>query len=82
MLCFKYVVVENSRMESVFLFPSWEKHADVAAKLDGHLLSAGFVRFVAQDAQVIPQTYGRSHSLDLDSRPQDADLIAMLIKNN
>lgn len=77
---FKYIVQKGDLGESIFLFPPWETHADIAARLGSKPISAGFVRILNDGKNLTVKTFGRSHSLDIDSRAQDADLIMQFIQ--
>lgn len=79
----KYIRFESRLADSVFLFPTWENHADVAFRLRYKPVSAGFVS-VTVDAQGMIQvtTYGRSESLNMESDPEDAELITRMLKTS
>lgn len=77
----KYVRFETRLADSVFLFPTWEAHAEVALRLGYKPVSAGFVRIlVNEDHTIRVQTYGRSESLNMESDPADAELIEHMLK--
>ncbi len=79
----KYVRFDTSLADSVFLFPSWEAHAEVALRLGYTPVSAGFVHIqVNEHGQILVQTYGRSESLNMESNPADAELILHMLKMN
>lgn len=79
----KYIRFETRLADSVFLFPTWENHADVAARLGYKPVSAGFVRVTVDDQGVIQvHTYGRSESLNMESDPEDAQLIRFMLKTS
>lgn len=77
----KYIRFETRLTDSVFLFPTWENHADVAHRLRYLPVSAGFVT-VGMNAQGDMQisTHGRSESLNMGSDPSDAQLIERMFK--
>jgi hypothetical protein len=50
-------------------------HADVAGGIGGKILGAGFVQFYEDDGDVLAQTYGRSDSMNLAPRGEDAALL-------
>lgn len=68
----KYIMVDNAGTDTPILFPGWMKHDRVAAMLCTKCLSAGFVRFT--DGEV--QTHGKSESLRIGTRSEDAAIIA------
>jgi len=77
----KYVRFETRLADSVFLFPTWEAHAEVALRLRYKPVSAGFVSiWVDENQNLQVQTYGRSESLDMESDPADAALILSMLK--
>jgi hypothetical protein len=77
----KYIRFETRLADSVFLFPNWENHANVAQRLGYQPVSAGFVSiWVDEDHNLQVQTHGRSESLNMESDPQDADLIHAMLK--
>ena len=78
---FKYIVQQNSLAESIFLFPPWETHAQVAYLLGGKTVSAGFVQLSYDNSNLTVRTYGRSESLDMDSRSSDAELIKAFVQS-
>jgi hypothetical protein len=79
----KYVRFETRLADSVFLFPTWETHSEVALRLGYKPVSAGFVSiWVHTDNQIRVQTHGRSESLNMESDPQDAQLIHAMLKNS
>jgi hypothetical protein len=57
------------------VFPDSLTHSDVARGLGGEVLGAGFVQFYSEDGEVLAQTYGRSDSLNIAPRGEDAALI-------
>jgi hypothetical protein len=77
---FKYIVQQGDLGDSIFLFSPWETHADVAQRLGHKTISAGFVNITFANGNLQVRTHGRSHSLDMDSRVQDADLIKQFVQ--
>lgn len=71
----KYVVTDTGMDISAFVFPEWETHADVAQRLRGQPVSAGFVEVYVVDGQVAARVYGYSHSLHLGVGEEDQRLI-------
>jgi hypothetical protein len=75
----KYVVIERDCIESVVIFSDTLSHADIARGLGvgfvGPVLGAGFVQFYTEDGEVLAQTYGRSDSLNIAPRGEDAALL-------
>lgn len=81
----KYIIFEIDGLPSPVLFPEYVPHSTVALSLQseeakaGHAVravSAGFC-FRAKADRV--QIHGRSESLNLDSRPEDSQIIAALL---
>lgn len=74
----KYIVMETRDSgEQAVVFSSQLMHKDVEFpfKRVGHPVSAGF--YTVNNGVV--KTYGRSEGLNLNSRPEDAALIAILL---
>jgi hypothetical protein len=79
----KYIRFDTRLADTVFLFPAWDNHADVAFKLRYKPVSAGFAHVgVDADGMLKVVTYGRSESLNLESEPADAELILEMLKNS
>jgi hypothetical protein len=91
----KYIVVEImvgvSMFETPILFPSFVGHDDMARSLGivpGKVLGAGFVEFSAKEHLhcglpfhvVEAVTYGKSTSLGVESREEDANLIRKALR--
>ena len=77
----KYIRFETRLADSVFMFPTWENHADLALRLGYAPVSAGFVNVTVNDQGLIQiTTYGRSESLNMESNPSDARLIESMFK--
>jgi len=76
----KYIIIDDGRILSPFLFPEWETHSDIARVLKRHggdVVSAGFVAFgVDADNRVSVAAYGNSESLKVKARDGDSRLIA------
>lgn len=62
----KYVIIESFYGERVYIFSNSESHADVANKVLGKPISAGFCRFHPREGIVC---YGESTTLGIKSRP-------------
>ena len=69
----KYVIVNHNGCEVPHMFPDMVEHETFAAM---NPISAGkfTIRYNVEDKLVV-HTYGRSSSLKLESRPEDADII-------
>ena len=75
----KYVINHDGMCEYADVFPSLLDHSMVARSLPGKVISAGFVSFGEGGCSC----YGRSVSLDLDSRgEEDSDLVMRQILNH
>ena len=71
----KYIVIETAEgFEVPIVFADTLQHGDVARGVGGKVLGAGFVEFFAAD-QCEAQTYGRSDSLNIAPRGEDAALL-------
>lgn len=70
----KYVMVKYMDIETPIVFPKWMNHADIVVK-SAKCVSADFVD-VDEDACI---TYGKSTSLKLGSKPEDAAFIEKMI---
>ena len=75
----KYIRVEGSLTDSVFLFPKWVEHAEVANSLGYPVQSAGFVSIQIVNNELDVTTYGKSVSLGMDSNPADAVLVKRML---
>jgi hypothetical protein len=78
----KYIIVRNpAGFERVFFALSPVAHSDLAAAFarePDRVVSAGFVEFYVEAYANCVRTFGRSESLNLEPRPQDARLIGVL----
>jgi len=75
----KYIcgTLPGSNVPDAIIFPSTITHADMAQWTGMTVLGAGFVSIDTSEYGVKVQVspYGRSESLDIDSRPQDEKFI-------
>ena len=81
----KYIVVQIfcglMTMETPIVFPAYVGHNDMARSLGitpDDVLAAGFVAFAPKkysDSVANVSTYGKSVTLGVESRPEDASLI-------
>ena len=81
----KYIIVEMfsgvCTFETPIVFPCFIGHDDMARAMGykpEKVLAAGFVMFAPKkysDSVVNVSTYGKSVTLGVESRPEDADLI-------
>lgn len=62
--------------DTAITFNNMLTHKDIARRMCMDVESAGFVDFIVEDGKLIIHCFGRSESLDKDSRPEDAKLIA------
>ncbi len=69
----KYIIYDTGLYESVMIFDHITQHVDVAQRIHSieSVVSAGFISVV--DGKF--QCFGRSLSLDIDSRPEDSDYV-------
>ena len=70
----KYIVIDSAFGESFHILPAHESHREVATKLGGTVLSAGFISIVNDQ----PSCFGNSESLDIGSRGDEDNLLAAL----
>jgi hypothetical protein len=75
----KYVVVSGGFGEYIIVFTSMMQHSDM--RQIGNIVSAGFVGHSDMHKCGF-YTYGRSTSLNLDSRPEDQILLDMMMKKD
>jgi hypothetical protein len=70
----KYIIYKDltEQCEVPVLFPHCLTHHDVAKKLNGVPVSAGFF-VLKSDGEY--ETFGRSESIGIDSRPEDSDIL-------
>lgn len=62
--------------DTAITFSNMLTHKDIARRMGMDVESAGFVDFAVKDGKLIIHCFGRSTSLNKDSRPEDAKLIA------
>lgn len=60
----KYIIVDNGLCEEVVIFAKTFQHVDIAGRIGGRVVSAGFVTLL--DGKM--ECYGKSISLDIPSR--------------
>lgn len=77
----KYVIFKAESLETPVIFPLWLKHSDVALAITGgdlsKVLSAGFFSVMPKRDYVIQvDCFGRSESLNIESRESDGALVA------
>jgi len=67
----KYVIFDNSVIMGAIIFPDYLNHSDFKTGY-GKIISAGFVE-IAKQGDNVPYSicYGRSQSLNLDSKTGD-----------
>lgn len=83
----KYVIFDIDGLEQPIVFPELITHRDLAMRIRGEPVSAGFVVLTTTTVEgtIEPKAeagyycYGRSESLNLDSRPEDSDILNKLI---
>lgn len=78
----KYVVINNGGLagETMFVFPSYMNHADVAQRL-GDAVSAGFIGRNDGTRSGF-YVYGESVSLKMKARDEDQVLLDILFKKD
>lgn len=62
----KYICVDNGLNDVIMIFPDLIQHADMF--YSGKLVSAGFINPLTM------RCYGKSISLNIESRPEDTDI--------
>ena len=76
---FKYICGEfpsdTGKLEGAVVFPKWMIHSEVARNLRGKINGAGFFYIVDGEVSV----FGRSESLNIDSRPEDSKHLARVL---
>lgn len=74
----KYIIYANKQLkiETPIIFPNFLNHRDIAEKIDPDLaiISAGFCNLYNSEFRI----YGRSQSLNLDSRKEDRELLNLM----
>jgi len=73
-MCAKYVVVKGKLCESIIIFPRHERHSDVAERMGGEVVSAGFMSIAGEHVDC----FGESESLKLGSRPAKDEQLARM----
>jgi hypothetical protein len=68
----KYIIVETDGMEFPLIFSSFLSHEDVVSALRHKIRAAGYCELDAAGKWV---TGGQSVSLELNARPQDAEIL-------
>lgn len=71
----KYIVLDARGIEQPILFSEALTHKDVAAGFFYPVVSAGFCSMYADQGNVNVSVWGRSDSLNIAGRREDADLI-------
>lgn len=75
----KYIIVQYGSTELPVVFPTLLEHSDVAAKMNGNVVSAGFVSFGTRTEEDHPvptcQAYGKSITLGIASHKDDYKII-------
>lgn len=67
----KYIVVDSGMSDDMHIFPSHLNHNNVADKIGGRVISAGFLSIDPdKNGDVEISCYGKSISLNVDSRPE------------
>lgn len=76
----KYVVIHNMFSESAIIFGSDINHNQFSGM---NVISAGFIRFdKLEDDKIEVSVYGKSISLSLEHRPEDAEMICKTLNTN
>ena len=65
----KYIVAKVEGLEQIVIFSPTFVHSEMARKVGGPVLGAGFVHWEAQEC------YGQSISLGIESREEDTNLL-------
>jgi hypothetical protein len=73
----KYIILETDGKEHPLVFSTFIRHDEMAPASGGHLVAAGYA--ILTDGKAIVNGVG-SGSLNLKSRPQDADIIQSLLR--
>ncbi len=68
----KYIIIETWVCPLPYVFSDLVSHDDFAHRIGGKPISAGFC-YITEDGQY--QTYGKSISLNLESRPEDTNIL-------
>jgi hypothetical protein len=76
----KYIIVNNMGIECPIVFSPLLKHSDIL--VEGKTVSAGFCFQKKGLGELSYETYGKSVSLNLSSRPEDAEILNKLIEYN
>ena len=74
----KYIIYHDLEhdMELPIIFPNCLVHLDVAKRLKGRVVSAGFVVI---DPNGDYKAFGRSESIGCSSREEDSDILGMYL---
>ena len=68
-------------LEVAIIFPSLMQHTDILPHMpSGDIVSAGFVRFGVSDTSPKAYCYGKSVSLQKESREQDSDIVEQTLR--
>jgi len=82
----KYIIFETPELlETPIVFPVWLEHSGVARALTGgdlsKVVSAGFVTVTPKrDYGIQVDCFGRSESLDIDSRESDGPFVGRALR--
>jgi len=74
----KYIVFDSGAIEDIIIFSMIQDHAMMAHRLRLMPVSAGFVEFLIDG----PVCYGKSMSLELDSREIDTKIVRRALNFN
>ena len=64
----KYIIVQKGSLEEPIIFSPLISHEEMARKINAKVVSAGFINFRLE-------CWGKSETLDIESREKDTELI-------
>lgn len=74
----KYIMIDDG-IKTPILFPPSLTHSDMAHRVGGEVLSAGFVQVGIRDGEVAVDAYGDSDSLKVKSDKEDSAIIRRFV---
>jgi len=78
----KYIIVKESTFKTAILFEGVLSHDDFLKVYDkDDIVSAGFFQVYIKDGELCVSTYGKSTTLELESKKEDSRLIERILKD-
>ena len=76
----KYIIIDHMGVETPILFPVFVEHSFIA--MGSKVISAGFFDVWAnEEADIVVSAYGKSVTLNVKNRDEDAEIIERLLRS-